>query len=315
MININFIKKLKVIIFLATVYLSVSCASLSLNSVREYTWEEITQRVNCCNSCSFKPVLDLTDRDSLLIYTTIKKTGDPSTEEQLDSSLEEYLLTTNFDPYIVSIYLERALNHERPKNIYTNYERILPILLKYNEIELDNSLPLYYLSYYYALKADYSLSFKYLIEGNKRNKMDYIREINNIIFNHVYDKTKNKCCSYAYSQINLINPLYRNLSKILLDTDLSISHLEDIYEFGEKIEDASLTVFGKGYGVFMQYDVAKKEKNEELATELLQKRDSYYELLWRSFDSKLTEQDYKLYLKNQHEMGEVYALKNLLRLE
>ena len=253
-------------------------------------------------------LMDPDDIQSKELAAVYMMTIFPLDSEELQKDILEkaksFIMEEQIDVVIVSEYLTHALK------IYPQNQEILPILELFYENAADNSLPSYYLSYYYQLHGNEQLATQYFLQGNDINNLDrYSDEKKALLYQHFTTLTGDSDLAYGLSSGFILEydiPYGRLLGQLLENESISP---EDVYHFADIFGRSSETFGGNLIFIGMKTLGAKKEKNKELMSKLEKERENLKELFKKFSSCKLTEEQSSSYLKDIYYHGDVEAMK------
>jgi len=301
----------KVIIYFIVINFSIYFSSIAKDSLEQIHRENYKES----NLIKFE---DVKDENTLIVYLYTGNKEDNVSDEQ-NMSLVKKIINENYypNPILLSLYIKYLLNQENINN-----DKVSKLLFKFYQVDSENALSAYLLSYYYALNSDYENYIKYLKIGNNKSKLDlYTDKKKKIIYNY-YNKTDNQIFPYlAMLQVYLddFNTLISQLSRqknsdnksIFYNNNNQLPYAENKL-MGVKLEASTETIVDKktGIGIQLYYSGLDQTNNKAL---ILEKRLKHFDELSNMFDtSKLqSEKQILTYLQNVYKYGEVYALEQL----
>lgn len=302
---------LKVIIYFITINFSIYFSSIAKDSLEQIHRENYKES----NLIKFE---DVKDENTLIVYLYTGNKEDNISDEQNMSLVEKIINESCYpNPILLSLYIKYLLNQENINN-----DKVSKLLFKFYQVDSENALSAYLLSYYYALNSDHENYIKYLKIGNNKSKLDlYTDKKKKIIYNY-YNKTDNQIFPYlAMLQVYLddFNTLISQLSRQINSDNKSIFYnnnnqlpYAENKLMGVKLEASTETIVDKKTGIGIQLYYSGLDQNNNKAL-ILERKLKHFDELSNMFDTSKMQSEKQIltYLQNVYKYGEVYALEQL----
>lgn len=292
----------------------LSCSVNTLNS-QNLSWDEIELNIQEKFEGKIIEKNEVQTSDKLVVY--IYTSEDQKISEQVDSLIDNSELKRSFNPVLLAAYLLVALSNT---NMQSELAKNVPLILKYHNLEADNSLFSYLLSYYYLESNDYENFLKYLIDGNERmNINSYTKETKKIVLDYYFDKTKDRLFSYLMARNVVLSSFYPLLFEISEISNNKSSEFEkgelkkineELYKMGLNMDKSSNTLLDKILSLKVQIKNFHKEENTDKLDGLKKKLDSIKNVSQKLNDQK-GEKTFLKFLEDIYNKGEFTALSNL----